>query len=88
MADRQVTCINKQPRNDSHEGITNLGGFGWKWTRQQVVNSINSGSDTFFTLVGNKRANVGVRDGPSGQYLQTHADGYWNNNLLALPECS
>lgn len=34
MADRQVTCINKQPRNDPHEGITHLGGYGWYATRQ------------------------------------------------------
>jgi hypothetical protein len=35
MADVQVTCINKQPRDDPHEGITHLGGATWKWTRQQ-----------------------------------------------------
>ncbi|MSP44398.1 MAG: DUF3892 domain-containing protein [Xanthobacteraceae bacterium] len=27
-------------------------------------------------------------NGPSGEYLRTHADGYWNDNLLALRECS
>jgi len=47
MADVQVTCINKQPRNNPHEGITHLGGTGgggWKWTRHEVINSINDGS--------------------------------------------
>jgi len=29
MADVQVKCINKQPRNDTHEGITHLGGEGF-----------------------------------------------------------
>ncbi len=88
MADAQVTCINKQPRNDSHEGITHLGGRTWKWTRQQVISSIEGGTNTFFTMVDGKRADVGVVDGPNGKYVRTHADGYYNDNLLALPECS
>jgi len=87
MADVQVTCINKQPRNNPHEGITHLGGNGWHWTRQQVINSINAGTNTFFTYVGGKRANVAVVNGPNGDYVRTHADSQWNDNLLALPEC-
>ena len=88
MADVQVTCINKQPRNDTHEGITHLGGSTWKWTRQQVITSIEQGTNTFYTMVNNKRADVGVVDGPNGKYVRTHADGYYNDNLLALPECT
>lgn len=88
MSDLQVTCINKTPRNDPHEGITHLGGAGWKWTRQKVVDLINAKAHTFFTLVGGKRANVGVVNGPNGAYLRTYADGVWNDNLLALPECA
>ena len=88
MADVQVTCINKLPRNNPHEGITNLGGPGWKWTRQQVINSINEKSNTFFTRVNGNRADIGVVHGPNGDYLRTYADGVWNDNLLALPECA
>jgi hypothetical protein len=35
------------------------------------------------------RSEVGVVDPGSGRdrYVRTHADGYWNDNLLALPEC-
>ncbi len=87
MADVQVTCINKQARNNPYEGITHLGGPRWRWTRQEVVDSINQKTNTFYTLVNGKRANIGVVDGPNGQYVQTYADGQWNNNLLALPEC-
>jgi hypothetical protein len=89
MADVQITCINKQPRSNPHEGITHLGGTGWKWTRQQVIDSIRSkvNPNTFFTQVNGKRANVGVVDGPNGPYVRTYADGMWNDNLLALPEC-
>jgi hypothetical protein len=88
MADVQITCINKQPRDNPHEGITHLGGSTWKWTRQQVVDSIKSKSNTFYTFVGGKRAEVGVVNGPNGDYVRTHADGYWNDNLLALSECA
>jgi hypothetical protein len=87
MADVQVKCINKQPRNDTHEGITHLGGADWKWTRAEVIRSIEGGSNSFFTLVNGKRADVGVVSGPNGKYVRTHADGYYNDNLLALMEC-
>lgn len=87
MADVQVKCINKQPRNDPHEGITHLGGAGWKWTRSEVIRSIEGRTNSFFTLVNGKRADVGVVNGPNGKYVRTHADGYYNDNLLALLEC-
>ena len=87
MADAQVTCITKPDRNGKHEGITHLGGQGWRWTRQQVIASIETKSNTFYTLVNGKRADIGVVDGPNGKYLRTYADGVWNDNLLALSEC-
>jgi len=90
MADVRVTCINKLPRDSTHEGITHLGGSGgggWKWTRQQVIDSINAKTNTFYTLENGKRAEIGVVNGPRGPYVRTYADGQWNDNLLALPEC-
>lgn len=88
MADVQVTCINKQLRDSTHEGITHLGGSGWRWTRKQVIDSIEAKTNTFYTSVGGNRATVGVVDGQNGKYLRTYADGKWNDNLLALPECA
>ena len=87
MADVRVRCINKQPRQNPYEGITHLGGDGWKWTRQEVVNSINAGINTFFTFERGQRAEIGVVKGPNGDYLRTYANGQWNDNLLALIEC-
>ena len=87
MADVQVKCINKQPRNDTHEGITHLGGAGWKWTRAEVIQSIENRTNTFFTYVSGKRADVGVVQGTNGKYVRTYADDYYNDNLLALIEC-
>jgi hypothetical protein len=89
MADVQVTCINKQPRSDPHEGITHLGGNGWRWTRQEVITSIENKTNTFYTLAaGGRRCNVGVVTGANGKYVRTYADNVWTDNLLALPECS
>ena len=87
MADVQVTCINKQDRNSAHEGITHLGGATWKWTRQQVIDSILARTNTFFTFDGWRRAEVQVINSPHGRYLRTVADGRETDNLLALPEC-
>jgi hypothetical protein len=87
VSDVRVKCINKQPRNNTHEGITHLGGDSWRWTRQQVIESIRAKTNTFYTLVRSSRADIGVVDGPSGPYVRTYADGKWNDNLLALPEC-
>ena len=90
MPDVIVTCINKTPRTNPYEGITHLGGpggSGWKWTREQVIQSMNAGTNSFYTSVNGKRADIAVVNGPLGQYLRTHADGSWNDNLLALPEC-
>lgn len=89
MADLQVTCISKQNRLSSYEGITHLGGGNWYWTRQQVINAINAGQHSFYTLDPNgRRANVGIVERTTGDYLRTYADNTWNDNLLALPECS
>jgi hypothetical protein len=87
MADVQVTCINKNPPTNTHEGITHLGGANWKWTRQEVITSIETKTNTFYTRVNGTRAEVAVVNGPSGNYVRTHADGKWKDNLLALPEC-
>jgi hypothetical protein len=87
MADARVTCISKQPRNNAYEGITHLGGPSWRWTREQVIASIEARTNTFFTLVNGNRAEIGVVNGPTAKYLRTYADGTWNDNLLSLPEC-
>lgn len=91
MADVRVTCINKQPRDDPYEGITHLGGpggDGWRWTRQQVIDSIRAKTNTFYTWVEGNRGDIGIVERASGAYLRTYADGEWNDNLLSLPECS
>jgi len=78
-----------------HEHITAVGNSntvdgGWTWPIQRVIQSIEDKSNTFYVLDAQtrKRAEVGVvRPTFGAAYLRTHADGYWNDNLLALPRC-
>jgi hypothetical protein len=57
------------------------------WTVEQVIDAIDNRGQKFVVKQGGKTAEVGVRRDPGKRpYIQTHADGYWNNNLLALPE--
>lgn len=87
MTDLRVQCINKVHHQDPHQGITHLGGATWRWTRLEVITSIEHRTSTFHTLANGRRAEVGVVSGPTGKYVRTHADGVWTDNLLALPEC-
>lgn len=84
----QVTCVTTS-NPYSHEGITHLGGDGWKKTRQQVIAEIESTTahSVFYTKSGDNYAWVEVVNGRYGKYVQTRADGVLNNNLLYLPAC-
>jgi hypothetical protein len=93
MATFQVTCIKKQYGTHSNEGITHLGGpVMGELTRQEVVDRIEGAygqKDTFYTRVNGRVADIGVvREPGKLPYLRTHADGYWNDNLLALGQCA
>ncbi len=95
MADCEVRCITKPDRMSSHEHITHIGNQHanppWRWTREDVIASIDARTNTFYVLDrrNSKRSDVGVvRPAGRSAYLRTHADGDWNDNLLALPQCS
>lgn len=90
MPDARVTCITKPNRFSPHEHITRVGGQGWRWTREDVITSIDGGTNTFHVIDGQgHRSEVGVVNPGNGRarYLRTYADGIWNDNLLALPSC-
>lgn len=52
MADVQVTCITKPHPQSPPEHITHLGNpaVGWKWTREEVIASIDAKANTFFVI--------------------------------------
>ena len=92
MTERHVTCINKPHHQSPHEHITHIGNLTEKWrvTREKAIQLIDSNTAQFYTVDRNtgKRSYVGVvRETGKAPYLRTHADGVWNDNLLAQPEC-
>jgi hypothetical protein len=86
--DRQVTCINKTNRQDPHERISRIGGSGWRKTQAEAIAAIENKTDSFYTQVGGKRANVIVATHNGHKYIKTENDGIHPNNLLELPECA
>lgn len=84
MADLQVTCIEKQPLQNPFQGITHLGGRDWRRERDEVAEAIEAGTDSFYTVVNGRRAEIRVVNGPFGRYVRSYADGRWNDTLLAL----
>jgi Protein of unknown function (DUF3892) len=93
MADVLITCITLSHTNGRNEHITHVGNLSgsWRWPKKEVIESIDAKTNTFYVLdpVSGKRADVGVHRPTDGRapFLQTYADGIWNNNLLSLAMC-
>jgi hypothetical protein len=94
MTDYHIDCVTTPHRNSPHEHITHVGGQNpngvgrWQDTVPNVVRFIETNQHRFYTREGNASAWVGVRTSAAGnKFLQTHADGVWKDNLLALNEC-
>ena len=55
-----------------------------------IINNIDRGIDSFYVVdpQSRRRVDVGVvREAGKRPYIRTHADGYYNNNLLSLGFC-
>jgi hypothetical protein len=91
MPELQITCINKPHHQSPHEHITHIGNLREKWRvpREEAVLLIDADPHQFYTLDHKaKKCYVGVvREKNKNPYLRTHADGEWNDNLLAQVEC-
>lgn len=81
----QLTKVRLTHPQGGHEHISHLGNSEGMWTRAQVVAWIESGQFGFYTTVKGYTATVYVRTRGTTKYVQTAADGVWNDNLLALP---
>ncbi|SRR6266498_154863 len=93
MKEYQVTCVNKPDRLSPHEHITHIGNItaGWKITRELAIQKIESKLEAFYTVdrfSGRKMYVGAVKETGKLPYLRTHADGKWNDNLLAQAECN
>ena len=93
MSEYEVNAINKPNRNSPHEHITHIGNNTalWRMLRETAIARIDAKQDAFYTVdkTTGKKVYIGVvREAGKAPFLRTHADGKWNDNLLALPECS
>ena len=92
MAEFEVNCITKPNRESRHEHITHIGNSndGWLLTREAAISRIDSKQASYYTIdkQTNGRVYIGVvREAGKLPFLRTHADGKWNDNLLAQREC-
>jgi len=83
MSDLQIKYVARG--GPSHGSITEVGGDGWRASKADVIASLKSGTNTYFTRSGVARAEVRVVKGPSGEHLQSARNGIPNDNLLRLP---
>jgi len=89
----QIRCINKNPRNDAHKRINNVGGVNpdgrhWRLTDDQAIQGIKDDRWSFYVSVNGRTVDVIIATSQYGsEYLKTTADGVEPNNLLSLPEC-
>ena len=93
MTEHQVTCTTKSSGGSYYEHITHIGGTaggGWCLTKEEAIRRIDAKTEAYYTIdqTTGKRVEIGVvREANKAPYLRTHADGKWNDNLLALPAC-
>ena len=85
MATR-IECVNKQPREDPHKQIENVGGQGWKITQDEAIENIENGTEYEVSVDGQTVAVV-IATHEGNKYIKTEPDGYGENNLLSLDEC-
>lgn len=88
----QVNCIRKPDWNSPHEHITHIGNIQGQWmlTRESAIRRIDDGNESFYTIdktTGNRAYIAVVRESGKSPYLRTHADGKYNDNLLAQEHC-
>lgn len=88
MATYQITCITLSSTIRQHEYITHVGGSFGVITKADAVSYIENGTHIFYVSNGFKSSWVGVvREAGKAPYLRTHADNYYNDNLLSLKNC-
>ena len=86
MAEYLVTCVTKRDHHNPHEGISHLGGFNWRHTCEEVIESMDRGN-TYVLRLNGHGTGIGIFKGANGEYPRGYADLAWNDNLLLVPHC-
>ena len=98
---KQITCIHKTPRADTHHAIKIVGGVtvnlatntSFRMTQEECISELDRGNTFFVVGADGSEAEVKVFIHfppwePRGiRYIATVADDSTEDNLLSLPEC-
>jgi len=89
----QITGIRKPGGRHSHEAISH---YRWRKdttgeegidARLEVITYLENNNEKAYVSAGGQTAWCAIRTNAYGtKYLQTYADGTYNDNLLSLPE--
>ena len=93
MAEYQVNCINKQPRDNPYDRIDTIGVITSEGVRKfsvaDIVHFIEQEGHRFFVQKNGKKVFLEVGTSLFGnKYVKTNDDGEPLNNLLNLGECA
>jgi hypothetical protein len=72
------------------QSATNIPANRWRMTREEAIRQIDAKEAAYYTIdrsTGLKVYIGVVREAYKVPFLRTHADGKWNDNLLALADC-
>lgn len=89
---RQVSCIVKRKgHHNPHERIEAIGGVynGYRWQDAEdvAIRNVELDATSYFVNRGGQSVWLIVAVHNGRKYLKTQNDGYWPDNLLALPDC-
>jgi hypothetical protein len=85
-----ITHRRMSPGGTGNEHITDVkwlqNGKTGSMSKQVAVEWLDKDGNTAYVQGPQSRTEVGVvREAGKAPYLRTHANGYWNDNLLSLP---
>lgn len=87
MAAFQVTC-HAPDDMDAERRIRGLGGQGWWFPTEAIIQMIENRQHEFWASIDRKRHEITVgRHGTGRKYLTTAAAGFPPKGLLSLPAC-
>ena len=83
----EITCAKNNPFWPSLHNCASLSGPSGHWTRDELVTLIQSKTASVFITVNGRRSDLAVFPQGSITLVRSHANGVWNDDLLALPQC-
>jgi hypothetical protein len=88
----QVKWVDQSDQPDPCKLIRHIGGdsggFQWKHTHEQAIQSIEHGQFHYYVEQGGRALKLEIALSPNGcKYLKTQTDGVQPQLLLKLPQC-